>query len=103
MSTKFVMLLAGGLPPARTLITNFVLSLFAGLDMLYIYIIYNTYTIHILLHIISFSDYVSKDASLRLKGIGKNTFSAELNAVEVWPFEVSPIIPPACLIGTQVA
>ena len=27
-------------PPARTLITNFVLSLFSGLDMLYIYIIY---------------------------------------------------------------
>ena len=40
MSTKFVIHPAGGLPPARTLITNFVLSLFSGLDMLYIYIIY---------------------------------------------------------------
>ena len=39
MSTKFVILAAGGLPPARTLITNFVLSLFSGLDMIYIYII----------------------------------------------------------------
>ena len=46
MSTKLVILLAGGLPLARTLITNFVLSLFSGLDMLYIYIIY----IHIALH-----------------------------------------------------
>ena len=34
------MLPAGGLPPAQTLITNFVLSLSSGLDMLYIYIIY---------------------------------------------------------------
>ena len=40
MGTKFVIHLAAGLPPARTLITNFVLSLFSGLDMLYIYILF---------------------------------------------------------------
>ena len=34
MSTKFVIHPAGGLPSARTLITNFVLLLFSGLDML---------------------------------------------------------------------
>ena len=39
MSTRIVILPAGGLPSARTLITNFVLSLFSGLDMLYIYVI----------------------------------------------------------------
>ena len=39
MGTKFVIHPARGLPPARTPITNFVLSLFSGLDMLYIYII----------------------------------------------------------------
>ena len=37
MTTELVFLPAGGLSPARTLITNFVLSLFSGLDMLYIY------------------------------------------------------------------
>ena len=40
MGTKFVIHPAGALPPARTLITNSVLSLFSGLDILYIYIIY---------------------------------------------------------------
>ena len=40
MSTKLVIHPARGLPPARTLITNFVLSLFSGVGMLYIYIIY---------------------------------------------------------------
>ena len=38
MSTKSVSPLAGGLPLARTLIANFVLSLFTVLDLLYIYI-----------------------------------------------------------------
>ena len=38
MSRKLLILPAGGLPPARTLITNFVLSLFSGLDMFYLYI-----------------------------------------------------------------
>ena len=54
MSTKFVIHPAGGLPPARTLITNFVLSLFSGLDMLYIYIIYNIY-IYIYIYILESS------------------------------------------------
>ena len=40
MSAKIVIHPAGGLPPARTLITNFVLSLFSGLDMLYMHMIY---------------------------------------------------------------
>ena len=40
MSTKFVIHPALGLPPARTLITNFVLSSFSGLDMLCIYVIF---------------------------------------------------------------
>ena len=46
MSTKLVIHPAGGLPPARTLITNFVQSLFSGLDMSYIYLIY----IHTYIH-----------------------------------------------------
>ena len=40
MSTKLVIRPEGGLPPAKTLITNFVLSSFSGLDMIYIYMIY---------------------------------------------------------------
>ena len=36
MNTKLMILPAGGLPPARTLITIFVLSLFSGLDVLHI-------------------------------------------------------------------
>ena len=39
MIAKFVIHPAGGMPPARTLITNFVLSLFSGRDMLYVYMI----------------------------------------------------------------
>ena len=42
MSTKFVILPAGGLPPARTLITIFVLSLFSGLR--YVICLYHIYT-----------------------------------------------------------
>ena len=49
MSTKLVIHPAGGLPPARTLITNFVLSLFLGLDMLYIGDIY-TDTLDLVTH-----------------------------------------------------
>ena len=51
MSTKFVILPAGGLPPAWTLSTNFVLSLVSGLDALYIYIIYIYIYIYIYLPI----------------------------------------------------
>ena len=40
MSTQIVIPPAGGLPPAQTLITNFVLSMFSGLAMLCIHIIY---------------------------------------------------------------
>ena len=45
MSTKLVIHPAVRFPPSRTLITNFVLSLFPGLDVLYIYVIslYCTY------------------------------------------------------------
>ena len=51
MSTKLVIHPAGGLPPARTLITNFVLSLFTGLDMLYIYIFIYLYMTYIYIYI----------------------------------------------------
>ena len=51
MSTKLVILPAGGLPPARTLITNFVLSLLSGLDVLYIYIILIYIYIYIYIYI----------------------------------------------------
>ena len=43
MSTKLV-----GLPPARTLITHFVLSLFSGLDILYLYNLFIYIYIYIL-------------------------------------------------------
>ena len=40
-----------GLAPCTALITNFVLSLFSGLDMLYVYIIYIYICIYIYIYI----------------------------------------------------
>ena len=53
--TELVILPAGGLPPARTLITNFALSLFSVLDMLYIYILYIYIYIYICLYICTYA------------------------------------------------
>ena len=50
MSTKWVILPARGLPAAWTLITNFVLSLFWVLDMLYILIMYICIYIYIYIY-----------------------------------------------------
>ena len=51
MGTNFVIHPAGGLPPARTLITNFVLSLCSGLDMLYMYVQYIYIYIYVYIYI----------------------------------------------------
>ena len=60
MSTRLVIILpAGGLPPARTLITDFVLSLFSGLDMLYIDIIFIYTYIYIQILTYTYNDYIS--------------------------------------------